>query len=128
MTNRGYLYPGHPAIGMPDAREQNLALQPFDGKELYYGLDTGFIEWSKKFVRQVGFAERACGFMWPEDIKVDFFGQHSAGKAQTYYRRQVETWRREVQTLEHTMQRRLQTFTTKISPAQSMKLFTALKA
>uniref|UniRef100_A0AAV1UK35 Uncharacterized protein n=1 Tax=Peronospora matthiolae TaxID=2874970 RepID=A0AAV1UK35_9STRA len=32
------------------------------------------------------------------------------------------------QTLEHAMQRLLQTFTTKISPAQSMKLFTAPKA
>lgn len=66
--------------------------------------------------------------MWPEDIKVDDFGQHLAGKAQRYYRRQVETWWCEDQTLEHTMQRMLQMVTTKISPAQSVKLFTAPKA
>uniref|UniRef100_A0AAV1V1Z5 Uncharacterized protein n=1 Tax=Peronospora matthiolae TaxID=2874970 RepID=A0AAV1V1Z5_9STRA len=113
---------------MPDAQQRKLALQPFDGKELYHGLGCGFMEWGKEFVRQVGFAEQACGFVWPEDIKVDVLGQHLAGKAQTYYRRQVETWWFENQTLEHAMQRLLQTFTTKISPAQSMELFTAPKA
>ena len=66
--------------------------------------------------------------MWPEDIKVDVFGHHLAGKGPTYYRRQVETWWREDQKLEHTMQRILQKFTTKMSPAQSMKRFTAPKA
>lgn len=55
-------------------------------------------------VAQGDFAERACGFMWPEDIKVDVLGQHLTGKAQTYYRRQVETWWCESQTLEHAMQ------------------------
>lgn len=44
MANRGYMYPGRPAVGMPDARERKLALQPFDGKEVYYGLGTGFIK------------------------------------------------------------------------------------
>ena len=34
----------------------------------------------------------------------------------------------EIRTLEHAMQRLFQTFSTKISPAQSMKLFTAPKA
>uniref|UniRef100_A0AAV1UJ54 Uncharacterized protein n=1 Tax=Peronospora matthiolae TaxID=2874970 RepID=A0AAV1UJ54_9STRA len=113
---------------MPDAHQRKLTLHAFDGKELYHGLGCGFMEWGKEFVRQVGFAERACGFVWPEDIKVDVLGQHLANKAQTYYRRQVETWWFENQTLEHAMQRLLQTFTTKISPAQSMKLFTAPKA
>ena len=32
-----------------------------------------------KTMRQVGFSERACGFVWPEDIKVDVLGQHLAG-------------------------------------------------
>ena len=128
MQNGMYLHPGQQAAGMPDARHRKLAIQPFDGKELYHGLGSGFLEWGKEFVRQIGFAERACGFGWPEDIKVDVLGQHLAGKAQTYYRRQVETWWRERQTLEHAMQRFLQTFSAKISPAQSMKLFTAPKA
>uniref|UniRef100_A0AAV1VL66 CCHC-type domain-containing protein n=1 Tax=Peronospora matthiolae TaxID=2874970 RepID=A0AAV1VL66_9STRA len=128
MPNGVCVYPGQPGVGMPDAQQRKLALQPFDGKELYHGLGCGFMEWGKEFVRQVGFAERACGFVWPEDIKVDVLGQHLAGKAQTYYRRQVETWWFENQTLVHAMQRLLQSSTTKISPAQSLKLFTAPKA
>lgn len=110
---------------MPDAQHRKLALQPFDVKELYHGLGSGFVEWCKEFVRQVGFAERACELAWPEDIKVDVLGQHLSGTAQTYYRRQVETWRIESQTLEHAMQKLLKTFNTNIPPAQSMKLFTA---
>ena len=82
----------------------------------------------KEFVRQAGFAERACGFAWPEDIKVDVLGQHLVGKAQAYNRRKVKTWWSESQTLEHAMQRLFQTFNTKISTAQSMSLFTAAKA
>ncbi|CAI5706598.1 unnamed protein product [Peronospora effusa] len=88
----------------------------------------GFIGWGKEFVRQVGFAERACGFAWLEYIKVDVLGQHLRGKTQIYYRRQVESWWVENQTLDHVLNRMLQTFSTKISPAQSMKLFTAPKA
>ncbi|CAI5746298.1 unnamed protein product [Peronospora destructor] len=110
-----YVHPGLQVTGMPDAQHRKLALQPFDGKELYHGLGSGFLEWGKEFVRQVGFAK--CGCAWPEDIKVDVLGQHLAGKAQTYYRRQVETWWSESQTLEHAMQRLLQTFNTKTSPA-----------
>ena len=120
--------PGQVHQGVPDGRQRKLALQPFDGKELYHGLGSGFIEWGKEFVRQVAFSERACGFGWPEDIKVDVLGQHLAGTAQKYYRRQVETWWSESQTLEYAMQRLLQTFSTKITPAQSMKLFTAAKS
>ncbi|CAI5723649.1 unnamed protein product [Peronospora farinosa] len=86
--------------GIPDAMKRKLALQPFEGKELYQGLGSGFIGWGKEFVRQVGFAERACGFAWPEGIKVKVLGQHLGGKAQIYYRRQVESWWVENQTLD----------------------------
>ena len=79
-------------MGVPDGRQRELTLQPFDGKELYRGLGSGFLQWGRAFVRQVGFSERACGFVWPEDIKVDVFGQHLAGTAQKYYRRQVGNW------------------------------------
>ena len=74
---------------MPDAQQRKLALQPLDGKELYHGLGSGFVEWGKAFVRQVGFAERAGGFVCSEDIKIYVLGQHLDGKAKTYYRRQV---------------------------------------
>nr|CCA19667.1 conserved hypothetical protein [Albugo laibachii Nc14] len=73
------------------------------------GLEVDFSNGEKVFVRQVSFSERACGFSWHEEIK-------------------VECWWSENQTLEHAMQRLLQTFSTKITPAQSMKLFTAPKA
>uniref|UniRef100_A0AAV1TSQ0 Uncharacterized protein n=1 Tax=Peronospora matthiolae TaxID=2874970 RepID=A0AAV1TSQ0_9STRA len=63
MPNGVCVYPGQPGVGMPDAQQRKLALQPFDGKELYHGLGCGFMEWGKEFVRQVGFAERACGFV-----------------------------------------------------------------
>ena len=49
--------------GVPDSRQRKLALQPFDEKELYHELGSVFLEWSKEFVRQVGFSERDCGFV-----------------------------------------------------------------
>ena len=125
MLNRMYVHPGPQVAGMSDAQHRKLALQPFDGKNLYHGLGRGFLEQVKELVRQVRFAERACGFAWPEDIKVDVMGQHLTGKAQTHYRRQVETWWSEYQTLIHAMRRLFQTSITKISPAQSLNLFTA---
>lgn len=126
--NVGYAGPGHLMTGVPDSRQRKLGILPFDGKELYQGLGSVFMEWGKDFVRQLQFAERASGFTWNEDIKVDVLGQHLSGMAQKYYRRQVEAWWIESPTLEHAMQRLLQTFATKITPAQSMKLFTALKS
>lgn len=68
------------------------------------------------------------GFVWPEDIKADVLGQHLTGTTQKYYQRQVKTWWTGFQMLEHAMQRLLQTFLTKITSIQSMKLFTAAKS
>nr|CCA25072.1 conserved hypothetical protein [Albugo laibachii Nc14] len=124
----GFVHPGRQTEEVPDSQQRRLAPQPFDGKEIYHGLGSEFLEWGKEFVRQISYPERACGFSWPEDINVDVLGQHLAGRAQKYYRRQVECWWSEKQTLEHAMQRLLQAFSTKITPAQSMKLFTAPKA
>lgn len=60
--------PAHPPVAqigrMPDARQRNLGVHPFDGKQLNVGLGSGFVSWSKRFVRQVQFAERACGLKW----------------------------------------------------------------
>lgn len=33
----------------PDARQKNLAIRPFGGKELYVGLVSGFFDWDRKF-------------------------------------------------------------------------------
>uniref|UniRef100_M4BS38 RxLR effector candidate protein n=1 Tax=Hyaloperonospora arabidopsidis (strain Emoy2) TaxID=559515 RepID=M4BS38_HYAAE len=81
MPGPAFQQPGHMREGVPERRIRKLALQPFDGKELYHGLGSGFLEWGKKFVRQAGFSDRACGFVWPEDIKVDVLGKHLPGTA-----------------------------------------------
>ena len=60
--------------------------------------------------------------------QVDVLGQHFGGKFQIYYRPQVGSWWNENQTLYHALTRMLETFSTRLSPAQSMKLFMAPKA
>ncbi|POM58937.1 Mitochondrial Carrier (MC) Family [Phytophthora palmivora] len=116
---------GFPRV--PDTRQRKLGIRHFDGKELYQGLGSGFLSWGKRFVRQIQFAERASGFQWSEEVKVDILGHHLTGMAERYYNQQVECWWEEELTLEHAMQRLLHTFATKITPAQSMKMFTAQK-
>ena len=44
MPNRKYVHPGSQVAGSPDAQYRKLALQFFDGKELYHGLGSRFIE------------------------------------------------------------------------------------
>nr|CCA13864.1 conserved hypothetical protein [Albugo laibachii Nc14] len=96
--------------------------------ELYQGLGRGYLSWGKRFVPQISFAERASVFQWSEDVKVDVLGHHLTGMEERYYKKQVEGWWEEEPTLEHVMQRLLQTFATMITPDQSMKLFTAPKS
>ena len=47
--------------------------------------------------------------------------------AERYYNQQVEGWWEEQPTIEHALQRLLHKFATKMTPAQSMKIFTVLK-
>ena len=37
----------------PDARQKELVMKPLDGKELYQGLGSGFLEWGRGFERQI---------------------------------------------------------------------------
>nr|CCA15796.1 hypothetical protein TcasGA2_TC004282 [Albugo laibachii Nc14] len=79
IQNPGFLHLGRQIEGVPDSQQRMFAPQPYDGKEIYHGIGSGFLEWGKDFVRQISFSERACGFSWPKDINVDVLGQHLAG-------------------------------------------------
>ena len=74
--------PGLQYDRVPDTRQRKLGIRPFDGKELYQGLGSGFLSWDKRFVRQIMFAERASGFQWGEDVKIDVRGRHLTGMAE----------------------------------------------
>ena len=50
MTGPVFQQPGHIREGVPDGRQRKLTLQPFDGKELYHGLGSGFLERGTEFV------------------------------------------------------------------------------
>lgn len=52
----------------PDARQKELKIRPFDGKELYQGLGPGLLEWGRRFERQIVLAQSACGYFWPDDV------------------------------------------------------------
>ncbi|KAE9208587.1 hypothetical protein PF002_g19359 [Phytophthora fragariae] len=100
---RGYGQQNPTGVRYPDARQKKLAIRAFNGKELYVGLGSGFLEWGRRFERQVALAQ--SGHRNP----------------------QVEAWWSQMPTLQYVMERMLETYKTNITPAQAMKLFTASK-
>uniref|UniRef100_M4BSZ8 RxLR effector candidate protein n=1 Tax=Hyaloperonospora arabidopsidis (strain Emoy2) TaxID=559515 RepID=M4BSZ8_HYAAE len=66
------------SYGMPTASQRNLNIRKFDGMDLYKGLESGFFDWGRTFMRSVSLAEASCGFTWTEDAKVDLLGHFLA--------------------------------------------------
>jgi hypothetical protein len=104
-----------------------MAIRPFIGKDLYVGLGSGFLDWARRFERQVQLGQFACGFPWSEDVKVDLLGYYLSGKTEKYYNKQVDSWWTQYPSLQYVMEKMLDAFKTTITPAQAIKLFTAPK-
>ncbi|DAZ92507.1 TPA: hypothetical protein N0F65_012737 [Lagenidium giganteum] len=69
-----------------------MNIKPFDGKEVYQGLGSGFQAWGRRFIRAVSYAETACGYTWSEEIKVELLGYHLTGIAERYFNTQIQRW------------------------------------
>ncbi|CAI5739080.1 unnamed protein product [Peronospora destructor] len=78
------------AMRVPDERQRRLTIRKFYGSKLYRGLGSGFLDWGRTFMRQVQYAQAACGFDWSEDVKTDLLGHYLSGTAERYYNKQVE--------------------------------------
>ncbi|CAI5720402.1 unnamed protein product [Peronospora destructor] len=105
-------------------RDLKLAIENFEGKEVYPGLGSGFAPWGKRFLRQVRIAEELSGCIWSEDIKLDVLGRYLTGKAGQHFNIQVDTWYSENPQVWYSMDRMNLNFGPRISKSQAFKLFT----
>ncbi|GMF57080.1 unnamed protein product [Phytophthora fragariaefolia] len=83
---------GDVPYGYPSYGQSKLSVRDFDGRETYKGLGAGFEQWELMFIGQIDMAERACGFRWPEEVKLNKLAQHLTGEAGRFFREQANTW------------------------------------
>lgn len=108
-------------------RDLKLAIENFDGKEVYPALGAGFGPWGKRFLREINISERLSGCFRTEEIKMDFLGRHLTGKARQRYHSQVDSWYNENPHLWYSMNRINTKFGPLISKLQAFKLFASKK-
>lgn len=63
-----------------------------DGKELYQGLASEFLEWGRRFERKIVLAYSSCGFYWSKDLKVALIGHYLDGVDKRYFNKQINVW------------------------------------
>ncbi|KAG2780885.1 hypothetical protein PC129_g8957 [Phytophthora cactorum] len=100
---------------------------PFRWKRIVCRTRIGVLCVGPVLERHVQLSQSACGFWWPEDVKVALLGHYLFGTAERYYNKQAESWWAQLPTSQYVMGRMLKAFKTNITPAQTMKLFTAPK-
>nr|CCA17210.1 conserved hypothetical protein [Albugo laibachii Nc14]CCA23685.1 conserved hypothetical protein [Albugo laibachii Nc14] len=110
-------------VRFPTARDMKLAIQPFDGKEVFSGLGAPLTQWGHRFLRQLSYAQQASGGIWSEEIKVDCLGRHLSGKALNYYQQQVTQWMTQCSNKEEVMDRINEIFQSNITSTQATKFF-----
>ncbi|DBA02340.1 TPA: LOW QUALITY PROTEIN: hypothetical protein N0F65_006215 [Lagenidium giganteum] len=91
----------------------------FDGKETYKGLESGFRQWAKSFLR--------CGHPWAERYKVAKFGQLMRGKANAYYTAQLNQWLTTNPSMTHVNKQMEAVFSVSITTTQTAELFKTKK-
>nr|CCA22467.1 Mitochondrial Carrier (MC) Family putative [Albugo laibachii Nc14] len=123
MQNDALDGPNH--IQFPAARDMQLAIQPFDGRETYSGLGAPFTQWGYRFLRQLSHAQQASGGIWSEEVKLDCLGRHLSGRALTYYEQQVTQWMTQCSSVEEVMDRINEVFRLSITRTQVTRAFTA---
>ncbi|KAE9349449.1 hypothetical protein PR003_g5885 [Phytophthora rubi] len=116
-----------PPYGYPNYGQSKLSIRDFDGKETYKGFGAGFEQWGLMFIGEVDMAERACGFRWPEEVKLNKLGQHLVGKAGRFFHEQAHTWWTIYPFLFFASEQMNATFTVRLSMQDAAVMFTTPK-
>ncbi|GMF15401.1 unnamed protein product [Phytophthora fragariaefolia] len=118
---------GDVPYGYSSYGQSKLSVRDFDGRETYKGLGAGFEQWALMLIGQIDMAERACGFRWPEEVKLNKLAQHLTGKAGRFFREQANTWWTISPFLFYALEPMNATFTVRLSMEDAAVTFTAAK-